>query len=296
MTMRVPLMIIPAERVKFLTGRLRGLAGKIVEIFPKLRVELVAIEAKVRADEYVTLSFLTALLYSWGMFFLLSFLLYFLGASLGNTVVLSSISGLVIFLLFFVLFLFYPHILAGKKAEQIEKELVFALKDMVAEINSGATVYQAIVEVSKADYGQVSQEFKKVVQKVETGTPEGEALEKLALRTTSEPFRNSLWQIINALKAGSNIKNALKELIKDLSQGKRSKIKNYARELNVMALLYMLFAVVIPTITITLLIVAGPFVGLNLGPHIFYILIPVFLFIQVALLELIKSRRPVVQL
>ena len=294
--MKIPLMILSKERAKPITHKLRGFSGGIVSIFPNLRINLIEIETKIDADEYVALSFLSAFLYSLGMFSIIFVLLYVLGAVMESILTLAAISSLIIFALLFLLFLFYPGILAGKKAEQIEKDLIFALKDMLLEINSGATVYKALVEVSRADYGQVSKEFGRVARRVDTGTPIDDALEELALKTTSEHFRNSIWQIVNALKAGSDIENALRELVKDLTQEQRSKIRNYAQELNVLILLYMVFAVVIPTILTTLLIVVGPFMGLQLGPEVFYIILPVSFFIQIALVEFIKSRRPVVHL
>lgn len=294
--MRIPLMLIGKERGRFITSRLRGIAGGLGRLLPGLRLSLVEIEADIDTDEYVALSVVSAVAYGFLMSLLIFVLLVVLGAVAESAAALSVAAGLVIFILFTLLFMLYPSILAGKKAEKIEKDLIFGLKDMLLEMSSGATVYKAMVKVSKAGYGEVSREFEKAVRKVGTGTPVDDALEELALRTTSEPFRNSLWQIINALKVGSNIENTLRELVKDLTQEQRTRIRNYAQELNMMVLLYMLFAVVVPTIITTVLIVVAPFMGLGLGPEIFFVILPVSFFIQIALVEFVKSRRPVVHL
>jgi len=294
--MRIPLMIISVEHVKPVTHRLKGVGGVLAGIFPRLRVDLVEIESGIEADEYIALSLLSAFLYALGGFSLFSIVLYALGAALESILIPALFSGLIIFILFFFVLLFYPSILAGKKAEQIEKDLIFALKNMLLEISSGATVYRAMVEVSRAGYGQVSKELEKVVKMVNTGTPVDTALEELALRTTSGHFRKSIWQIVNALKVGSNIENSLRELIKGLVQEQRAKITNYTQELNMVVLIYMMFAVVVPTIMITLLIVICPFMGLGLGHEAFYVVLIISFFVQIALLEFIKSRRPIVYL
>ncbi len=294
--MRIPLMIIQPDRAVQITGRFRGITKRVSDAFPGLRINLIGIGAGVEADEYVAASILSTLLYGMLLSSLVFTLLFILGAYMEQTVILSLIAGLIITVLLFTVFLLYPGILAGKKAEEIEKDLVFALKDMLLEVNSGATIYGAMVEVAKSGYGRVSEEFDRVVRQVNVGASVEDALEDLALKTTSEHFRNSIWQLVNALKSGSDMENAIKELIKNLTTEQRMKIRNYAQELNIMVLLYMLFAVVIPTIVTTLVIVVGPFMGLALGPEAFYIILPTSLFIQIALVEFIKSRRPVVQL
>ena len=90
------------------------------------------------------------------------------------------------------------------------------------------------------------------------------------------------------------MEGVLREMVKDLTVDRKNRIRNYANELNLMVLVYMLFAVVIPTIATTLVIVLGPFMGVNMGPRVFYIILPVCFFVQVALMEFVKSRRPVV--
>ncbi|MBN2013539.1 MAG: type II secretion system F family protein [Candidatus Altiarchaeota archaeon] len=262
-----------------------------------MRLSLIEIDNDSDADEYIALSILSALIYGILLFILIFGLLFSLGEVIDRVIFLALMAGFVVFALFFFLFLIYPSILAGKKAEQIERDLIFALKDILLEINSGSTIYSALIEVANSEYGMVSKEIENVVRKVDTGTPLEDALEKLALKTTSENFKNAIWQLVNTLRAGSDIEDALRELIRNMNIDHRAKIRNYAQELNVMVLIYLLFAVVIPTIAITMLIIIGPFISMSLGLDIiFYLILSVSFVIQIMLIEFMKSRRPVVNL
>ncbi|MFC2163272.1 type II secretion system F family protein [Candidatus Altiarchaeota archaeon] len=291
--MRIPLMILPLRQGIRLTDRWRGIWHKILKLLPKIRKDMVEADLDLDPEEYIGASILSAVLTGLTAFIIFYALLALLGADEGKILLTSVLTGGSIFLLFIVALLTYPGIIAGKKAETIDKDLVFALKDMLLEVSSGASAYSALAEVANSGYGLLSEEIETVVKKANVGVPVEEALEELALKTRSEHLKSSIWQIVNALKSGSSLEGILRELVKDLTFEQKIKIRNYAQELNVMILAYMLFAVVIPTIATTIIIILGPFMGVSMGPRIFYIIIPVCFFMQIALMEFIKSRRPV---
>lgn len=291
---KVPLMVIPLENAVVLTAGFRGFTGKLAKLMPKLRVDLVETGLDVDADQYLGASILNSAATATLLFLMLLSSLLLLNAGLDRALWLSTASAAAIFLLFSAVLIAYPSILAGKKAELMERDLIYALKDMLLEVSSGASIYMALNGVAESDYGEVSKEFHKVVGKANAGVPVEDALEDLAVRTRSEHLKNSIWQIVNAIKSGSSVEGILRELVKDLTVERRNKIRNYSQELNVMVLIYMLFAVVIPTIATTLIIVLGPFMGMDMGPRIFYLVLPACFTVQIVLMEFIKSRRPVV--
>ncbi|MFH1055377.1 MAG: type II secretion system F family protein [Candidatus Altiarchaeota archaeon] len=290
----VPLMIIPLENAITLTRGWRGFTSKLVKLYPGIRVDLAETNLEVEADEYVAASILCSIVTGALTAILISAVLVMLKADTQRTVSLSVITGSLIAVLFALVLLSYPRILAGEKAELMERDLIYALKDMLLEVSSGASIYSALSGVAESGYGEVSKEFSKVIGKVNVGVPVEEALRDLAVKTKSEHLKNSVWQIVNSMRSGSSVEGVLRELVKDMTQDRKNKIRNYAQELNLMVLIYMLFAVVIPTIATTLVIVLGPFMGVDLGPRVFYMILPVCFSIQLALMEIIKSRRPVV--
>jgi pilus assembly protein TadC len=292
--MEVPLMIIPLRAGVRVSSKWRGLWARILRVYPKIKVDLIETDLDVDAEEYIGAAVLSSVVTAVLMSGFIYLLLRLVNAELSKIIFTTLATGVIILVLFIFVLFSYPGILAGKKAEKIDRDLVFALKDMLLEVSSGASAYAALTEVANSDYGIISLEIGKVVKKVNVGVPVEDALEELALKTRSEHLKNSIWQIVNALKSGSSLEGILHELVRDLTVEQKMRIRNYAQELNVMILIYMLFAVVVPTIATTLVIILGPFMGLTLGPRVFYIILPVCFFIQIALMEFVKSRRPVV--
>ncbi|MBU0761531.1 MAG: type II secretion system F family protein [Candidatus Altiarchaeota archaeon] len=293
---KIPLMVVPIGSLHFLAARFRGFGGKVSKIFPKIHGDINEAGLRVDADEYIAYCLLSSGLISAAIACLLSTTIYILGAETQRILLIGTLSSTAIFTLFFLVLISYPNILAGKKAELLERDLIYALKDMHLEVLSGITIYSALNGVAKGGYGEVSKEFEKIVDKSNVGVPIDEALETLALRTRSEHLRHSIWQIVNSMRSGSSIEDILRELTLELTTERKTKIRQYSQDLNVLILMYMLFAVVVPTIATTLIIVLGPFMGVNIGVKVFYIILPLCFFIQISLVGYIKSRRPMVYL
>lgn len=79
--------------------------------------------------------------------------------------------------------------------------------------------------------------------------------------------------MINSIKSGSNIKKTLKSITKELSSEQRTKIANYSRELNLWSLIYMLFAVAVPSIGSTMLVILSSFAGFGIDRPMFIFLL-----------------------
>lgn len=292
-----PLMIIPIEISKKITKPLTGIAYKLENIFPGIKYDLEKTDINLNSKEYLIISLFNAFFF----FFIFLGLLFVLNYKVQSKPLQSSILtslgySFLIFLLLIFALLRYPKVLGGKKAEQIDKHLVFALKDLLLQITSGVSLYNALVNVSKSEYGIISVEFEKVAKAVSTGTPIDEALEKRALVSRSEFFKRTIWQLINTLKAGASLRGALRNIIDELTLDQRSKIKDYAHELNLWSLVYMLFAVAVPTIGATMLVILSSFAGAGVTQPMFIAFIVLCFIIQFILIGFVKSRRPIVHL
>jgi archaeal flagellar protein FlaJ len=292
MTSRIPLSIIPAKFALVLIRPIRSLSTKLKFVIPGIEYDLEQAELDVDSEIYIGVSIVNSLFF--GIIF--TFLLYILQISQDPTSsFFSSLGyGLFLFSVFLILFFRYPKILAGKRAEQIDKNLIFAIKDLRLQIRSGVILYNSLVNVAKAGYGEASIEFKKVAMKVNTGMPVDKALEEMATKSKSLFVRKMTWQLINTLKAGASLEDALRTLIEELTTDRRNRIKSYSAELNLWILGYMMFAVVIPTIGSTLLIVLASFGGFSVTPEFFISFVTLTVIVQIMLIGFIKTRRPVV--
>ena len=202
------------------------------------------------------------------------------------------IGSMLAFFVFFSLFSYYPRILARKIVEDVDKDLVYALKDLLLQISSGVPLFDAMVNISKSGYGVISKEFRRTVQDINAGEMQERALEKMALRTESEFLRRTIRQILTALKSGASLQAALKSVIKNLQQFQYSQVKSYTYELNLWVLLFIIISVAVPSLGITLLVVLSTFGGVSIDEGFILGLVAFCIFCEVALVEFIKSRRP----
>ena len=285
---RIPLMLIPEKAGKRISRPFIGIGNSLSKLFAGVKYDIELADIGMNQGEYFAVILLNGAFY----FVLFFTFLFRLSCSLSK----SILPSFAIFLIILAVLARYPKIIAGKKAEQLEKSLVFALKDLLLQLSSGVTLYSCLVNISHSNYGIVSEEFGKAAKSINAGTPIEQALEKMASGTGSEFLRRAIWQIVNTLKAGASLKGALRVIIDDLTIEQKGRIRDYARELNIWSLMYMLFAVAIPTIGAVLLVVLSSFAGLGISKGIFAAFILINLAMQSIIIGFAKSRRPIVNI
>lgn len=290
---RIPFLPFPLEKALKISKPLLSLSSKIVKLFPSLNANLSQADIKLKGVEYLSIAIFCATFW-----FILIFSLFFSFTAIkifpANMLKIGVLGSVVISVLSFVYVISYPKLITTKRVKSIEKNLLFALRHLLIQVRSGVTLFDAMISVSKEDYGTVSEEFGKCVKAITTGTPEIEAIDEIALKNQNLHFRRILWQLSNAMKAGADIGNALQALIENLSSEQRVEIKKYGSQLNPLALVYMMFTVVMPSLGIAFLFVISSFSGLMVSESIFYMILVVLVVFQFMFISLIKSRRPAI--
>jgi archaeal flagellar protein FlaJ len=289
---KITLMIIKQKTVNRYFKDFLGVSKPILKLSPHLKEDLEQMDLDVTVEQYALASTINGFFLG----FIASFLLFLLILTQGNTFIKSIQLFALLFLGMSFLFIFvlmrYPKIEAGKKAEEVDKILLYSLRDLWLQVSSGISLYSAMTNISNAKYGLVSKEFGVAVRDINRGLSIEKALEKMAYRTRSEYLKRTLWQLVNTLKTGASVKGALGTIIQDLSRTQRRKIKEYAQELNLWTLLYMLFSVAIPSIGAALLVVLSSFAQFQVTQVSFVSFILITVIIQILLIGFIKSRRP----
>ncbi|MEK6967878.1 MAG: type II secretion system F family protein [Nanoarchaeota archaeon] len=290
---KVPLLIINPKNKNFVF--LSPISSRIALLFPGLKFDLQQAGLQMDTLKYASLSLLNSIIIG-NLFGLVLFVtLYVSKKEVLSVAIAKSIGlGLAFTMLILLINLIYPRIIAGKKAEDIDNNLIFALKDMHLQVGAGVNLYLAIVNVSMSGYGAVSKELGEAVIRIETGSPIEKSLERMAHNSKSRHLQKTLWQMVNALKAGASLKETLASIITDLKAEQYSKIREYGQELNMMILMYLLFAIAIPSIGATLLIVLSGFGGQGISPATFISFGVGSMVIQITLITFIKSRRPAI--
>ena len=138
--------------------------------------------------------------------------------------------------------------------------------------------------------------FKEVVDKVDLGTSIENALNDIVERAPSQAFRRILWQIINSLRTGSDISRSLTAVVDQISREQNIAVKEYGRKLNPLAMFYMMIAVILPSLGVTMLIVLSAFMQIKLTLPVLLVISFFLGIIQFMFIVMIRSSRPAVEL
>lgn len=196
--------------------------------------------------------------------------------------------------LLFLTFAYRPRVKANRISRQLEKNLPYALRHMLIEVSSGISLYEAMVDASY-DYGEASDEFDRIASDIQGGKSQIEALEDSIGRNPSIMYRRAVWQMINALKSGADITETLESLVDSMVEEQKLAVERYGEDLNPFILMYLMMAVIFPSLGVTLMIVMSSFIELPLNRMTFYGILGGLTMFQAFFLNLVKSKRPEVK-
>lgn len=187
-----------------------------------------------------------------------------------------------------------PAIKAKRRVRELEAELPYALRHILIEVESGISLYEAMVSVSDG-YGEASAEFTKIVKDINAGIAEVAALENAIVRNPSMEFRRALWQMISALQSGSDVGETLTSITDAIVDKQILQVQKYGKELNPYTLMYMIVALILPSLGVTFLMLLSTFTGKDMGVGIFYGLLLFVTLFQLFFMNIVKSKRPKVK-
>jgi pilus assembly protein TadC len=180
-----------------------------------------------------------------------------------------------------------------KRGKDIDKEVLFAGRFLLIKLNSGQPLINAIVDASKS-FGVANKYFKEIVKDIELGTPLEIALENAAINSASNRFRKILFNITNAIKIGIDVSNSLGSILDEISDEQLIEIQRYGKKLNSLTMFYMLLAIILPSLGMTMAAVIFsmlPNMG-YLASKMYWIFGVLLIFIQITFISMFKGARP----
>ena len=279
--MRIPFCLFSVPVAKRFSRKFFFATRPFLKMNPSLDMTLEKAGYDIEARTYVAMAVI-----SFVVIYLFSLRLAFSGLAYG------ALAGLAIFFMIVMYTMKFPRVVIAKKSRDLERNMIYAMKHLLVQVKSGVPLFSALVSVSEKDYGQMSVEIKQLIKQVETGIPLENAMDKLAMDTTSEHFRRALWQLSNSLKSGVEVSSTVRTLIEGLVHDQRIAIRRYGAQLNPLTLVYMMVAVILPALGITLMIVMSSFSGTAVPKSMFYVLIFAVTSFQFMFIGMIKSKRP----
>jgi len=286
----LPFAPFPPSVLKRLSKHFYVFSDALSKKMPLLKTDLEQGKIGVEPREYVSTVFVTTLFYLLLFFFLFIFLGLVLQINLFPVNFLMPLAACI-----FVFFagLYYPRVVARRRMRQLERNLVPALRHLLIEVKSGVPLFNAMAGITKG-YGEVSEEFKVIVKDINTGSKEVTALNAAVKRNPSFSFRRGIWQISNAITSGADVGDALEAIIEDLTKEQVTSIRRYGQELNPWTLIYMVAAVIIPSLGVTFLVVISAFSGAVIPKIIYPLIVAELLGFQIFFMNFVKSKRPAI--
>ncbi len=166
-TIRIPFLLVGPTGAKRFSKRFGGIGKFISKLMPSLGVTMKKLETEYDAQTFANAAFISAIIYA----LLFGGLVYFILNLRGEAEIIGQSVGIgfLIFFIFLMLMIIYPKILIRKVAVKETKELLFALRELMMDVDSGVPLFDAMKNVSEAKYGFVSKDFEQVIRAIDTG-------------------------------------------------------------------------------------------------------------------------------
>ncbi|QQG39344.1 MAG: type II secretion system F family protein [Candidatus Aenigmatarchaeota archaeon] len=287
-TRRVPMFPVSMRTAKAIGELFRGVGGNLVTRSSALPMQLRQADMNLTAAEYMGFSLFVALLYGIVSTAASGLLEY---RTTGGATLVTPAIGVVMFIVTFFFVSSFPRVFAIRVAKETEKDMLGAMRHLLIEVRSGVSLFHAMVGLTKG-YGRVSVEFDAIVRDINSGMKEVDALNRAAERNTSIFFRRTVWQMVNSLRAGSDVSTTLESITDAFTKNQIIRIRQYGQELNPLTMLYMIFSVILPSLGITFLIVLSSISGLAIPPVVLPLIIVVLVVFQFFFIGYVKTRRP----
>jgi pilus assembly protein TadC len=223
--------------------------------------------------------------------FAMAVLAFFLVSKKKLPLILIPAAGIIFFALAYVTLLKTLDTKIHKKAKEIDKDVLFAGRFLLIKLNSGKPLINSLMEASQS-YGVANVYFKQIIKNIELGTPLEKALEVASDECPSKKMKRVIFQISSALKIGIDVTQNLEAVLEEIAYEQLIEIQRYGKKLNSLTLFYMLLAVVVPSLGMTMFIVVAGLVSLDLTATTFFVFAFFLLLIEFVFLSLFKSIRP----
>ncbi len=276
--------------IKIKAGNLNTIFQRISKAFPALKIKLKQAGIEDKPEDFIKKTFISA-------FYMTTGLIVFLFLVLAKLNVLKGIVFLLVPVIFIVMFFYMirlPDVRISKKEKEISKEIVFAGRFIIIELESGVPLYNAMLNVSK-NYEVIGKYFKEMTDKIDLGTSMEDALNEAVEFIPSNDFRKILWQIINSIRTGSDVAKSLYSAMEQITKDQITEVNKYGKKLNPLAMFYMIVAVILPSLGITMLIILSSFIHFELSLTILLALAGFLGFVQFMFISMVKFSRPAIE-
>ncbi|MEM3781444.1 MAG: type II secretion system F family protein [Candidatus Micrarchaeaceae archaeon] len=287
-----PQIRMPTTQQPKKPSALQSYIAKTVLKHKELEPALREIGSKSTAYEFVKRALINAIIVTVVITVAVAALLLHLGLGPAG-VVLSLGLAFAVYMALFGRFLQFPAQKSKQQGKGVERDILFAARDMVVSLRSGMPLFNAITAVSTG-YGEASKEFAKIVELVQLGMPIEQAIDRASEESQSKTFKRIMLQASVSIKAGADVAGALQGVVEDVTQERVIELRRYGQRLNALAMFYMLFGVIFPSMGIAVAAILTTFINIfSVTPTLLLFALVGIFFLQIIFLNVMRSSRPV---
>lgn len=269
------------------TDYIRIFLKLIEKQFPELQKNLKRANMPMDAGSFIARALMIAAIFSLPI----GFALALLAGMVGLPQFLGLLMIPLVFASVFLWMIQYPRIRIGMRERELDKDVLFAGRDMLIAIKSGVPLFNAMANVSN-NYGVASEEFGKIVEKIQSGMPAEIAMQEASDRNTSKPFRQILLQMVTSMRSGADMALALEIVLNQISQEQMIALKRYGQTLNPITMFYMLFGIILPSLGIAIGVILTSFINMKINSEMLFLLVFLLGVLQYIFLAMMSSSRP----
>jgi len=283
----VPTIKVGYRRPNHLQMYLLSVAAKQKDLELTLRAQGI----KVTPYEFVKKMFAYALILCAIITITFAVMLNYFGFGLDGYA-LALLLGVAVYQTAFRKFVRYPIDRSKVEGQAIERDILFAARDLVVSMRSGMPLFNAMAAVSTG-YGSASKEFAKVVELIQLGTPTEQAIDSVSSKSQSKTFKRIMLQANVSIRVGADVVGALQGVVDEVMQERIIELRRYGQRLNALAMFYMLFGVIFPSMGIAIAAILTTFINIFTVSEttLMFAVVGIF-FLQIIFLNIMRTSRP----
>jgi pilus assembly protein TadC len=199
---------------------------------------------------------------------------------------------IVVLALMYMLFLKRADVVILRERRALNRDVVFLGRYLLIKLQSGSPFFEALDDAASGGYGTASRYMKEIVDQMALGMPIEQALGEAADLSPSNEFRQILWQVNTSLRSGVDVTTTLKSIINEMASLQLIEIQRYSRKLSSISLMYMLIAIIVPSLGIVVAVSFASFVNIQFGMLHYIMFLGALIFLQYMFLSVFRSIRP----
>lgn len=281
---------VRAQKPQKKGGPLRPLAESFLIYFPDLKKKLYLANSPETPGDFLEKAITASIYVGAGLTVLLAMILQitFVNPLFALAAFPFLLAGM------FGYMMLYPEAKIIARQRQIETELVFAGRHILIALRAGMPLFDAFVGVSSG-YGAVSEEFRKIVEKINLGVPMGQAMREAGTNSPSNAYSRIMMQLSNAISSGADVGSSLEVVLSQIAKEQTISLKEYGQKLNPLVMFFMIFGIIFPSLGVAFAIilfslVSGGSIGLN-SNSLLYVMAFIAI-VQFVFLSIVESSRP----